>query len=158
MRYRRLKIQEFEALEAQFIQFLAVNSVTGSDWEKIKLQNPQRMNDLLDQFSDVVLSSVIDKVKYLVQIGKNSLMIFNCHTEYLEIVGINTDIEAKFDQYKRLADALEALPNNVKLQTFSHTKTYLKSRDMEIFELLESGCQITDEAIFNQISALNQTN
>ncbi len=157
MRYRRLKIQEFEALEAQFVQFLAVNSVTGPDWEKIKLQNPQRMNDLLDQFSDVVLSSVIDKVKYLVQIGAKSLMIFNCHTEYLEIVGISTDTEAKFDQYERLADALEALPNNVKLQTFSHTKTYLKSRDMEIFELLESGCQITDEAIFNQISALNQT-
>ena len=156
MLYRRLTIYEFEALEAQFIQFLAVNSVTGSDWEKIKLQNPKRMNNLLDQFSDVVLGSVIDRVKYLVQIGKNSLMVFNCNIEHFEIVGITTDTEANFDQYEKLPDALNALPNNVKIQAFSHMKTYLKSRDIEIFELLEGGCQITEEAVFNQISALKE--
>ena len=156
MLYRRLTIQEFEALEAQFIQFLSVNSVTGADWEKMKLQNPNRMNRLLDQFSDVVLGSVIDRVKYLVQIGKNALMVFNCNIEHIDIVGITTDTEANFDQYKKLEEALNALPNNVKIQAFSHIKTYLKSRDVEIFELLESGCQITEEAIFNQVSALKE--
>ena len=156
MRYRRLTVEEFQTLKTQFIQFLAVNSITAPDWEKILHHNPKKMNDVFDEFSDVVMSSVIERAKYLVQVGKNNVMIFNCNTEHIDIVGISTEVEANFDQYELLGEAIKALPDDARVQTFFHTKTYLKSRDMEIFELLESGCQITDEATFQQVSGLAQ--
>lgn len=156
MRYRRLTLEEFQTLKTQFIQYLSVNSITGLDWEKIIKNNPKKMNDMLDEFSDVVMASVVERAKYLVQTGKNNVMIFDCNTEHIDIVGISTEVEANFNQYEFLGEAIKALPDDARIQTFFHTKTYMKSRDTEIFELLESGCQITDEATFQQVCGLAQ--
>jgi len=51
MKYRRLRREELEELEPQFIRFLAAQSIPAQDWSKLKVTDEKRANVLIDQFS-----------------------------------------------------------------------------------------------------------
>jgi hypothetical protein len=154
MKYQRLSLEELSTLEKQFIQFLAVNSVTGADWEKIKKNNPTRTNHLIDEFSDVVFGSVIERTNYLVHTQKQEILSFYCQMDEIEIVGLSVEVDFDFTKFEKLSDAIEALPENAKLNTFSLIKKMTLPRDQEIFQLMKTGCQIADELIFLQLKKL----
>ena len=58
MKYRLLDKEELVEMEAEFIRFLATRSIPGPDWEKMKTAQPQRVNDLLEEFSDLVFEKI----------------------------------------------------------------------------------------------------
>ena len=47
MKYKRLDSSELKALEKEFIHFLASAQITGSDWEKMKLEEEHQKNSFL---------------------------------------------------------------------------------------------------------------
>ena len=59
MKFRRLTNEELQELEKEFVQFLVSNTVTADDWEKIKEDNPERAEGLIEIFSDIVFEKVI---------------------------------------------------------------------------------------------------
>ena len=65
MDFRRLTNNELEELKTEFVRFLVSNTVTGDDWEKIKKENPERAEGLIEIFSDIVFKKIISKVEYL---------------------------------------------------------------------------------------------
>jgi hypothetical protein len=65
VKYRRLRKDELEELEGEFIKFLASNTVTADDWVKTKAETPEKAEDLLDVFSDIVFEKILEKVEYL---------------------------------------------------------------------------------------------
>ncbi|MGZ4035866.1 MAG: DUF6495 family protein, partial [Bacteroidia bacterium] len=52
MKYKRLTREELQALEPEFIHFLAAAQVTGKDWEKMKENKLEVAEELIDAFSD----------------------------------------------------------------------------------------------------------
>ena len=42
MKYRKLELAELELLRDEFVNFLAANTVTSQDWEKIKVESKDR--------------------------------------------------------------------------------------------------------------------
>jgi len=65
MKYRRLSSEELEQLQDNFIRFLAAQSITGMDWTTMKTANPERAEELIEQFSDVVIEKTLHNVEYL---------------------------------------------------------------------------------------------
>ncbi len=62
MTYRRLKNDELAELETAFIRYLALNGIPADDWVKIKKEEPGRMEELIDTFSDVVIHETLTKL------------------------------------------------------------------------------------------------
>jgi hypothetical protein len=54
MKYKRLTTEELKHLEKEFVNFLASAQITGSDWEKMKANEIEKAEELLDVFSDLV--------------------------------------------------------------------------------------------------------
>lgn len=154
MKYRKLTLDELKTLETQFVQFLAVNSITGKDWEKIKSSNTPKVEQLLEEFSDVVLGSVIEKAKYLVNVSAQQLLFFEIQEVGYNIMGISVSTAMDFMQYPTLQNAIEAIPDDARLETFFIQKKYNKAKDLEVFDLMENGCRISDEKTFAEVKLL----
>ncbi len=150
MKYKRLTPEELNNLEKEFISFLAHAQITAQDWEKMKIQENEKANELIDVFSDVVYDKVLKKIEYLEYREAKSLHIYKFTSEEIKLLGIKVKEGSKIDLTK----------NDLNQQDFSavtilkSNKKYQKEREVEIFELLQAGCLITNNALFNTLEKL----
>lgn len=148
-KYRALTTDELSELENEFIEYLVVNGITAEDWKKLKTETPKKAEDILTLFSDVVFESILRKVDFLEKRMTNELMIFQCLKDRMVLVGI-TSSATDFTDQKQLEKAVENPPGNAEVYTTE--KPYHKTREMEVFQMLESGCMITDGKLFKVLS------
>lgn len=145
MKYRRLSDDELKELEQEFKQFLIANAIYDDEWKSINQDNPDKALELVEMFSDMVMEKALKNIKYLEHVSKNSLNAFHCTDKEIELIGVTTNDEKvdfnedTFNKFKH------------KLNIFKTNKPYYKSREEEVFELLETGCSIITEERFNKI-------
>lgn len=152
MRFRRLTKEELKELEKDFISFLASNTVTAPDWEKLKLEDQAGAEDLIDMFSEIVFETSLKKIKYLENCSADSLLLFKCEDQTLSLLGVNSkDNEVDFtkvDFTSKLTDS--------SISTFYTEKSFSKNREEEMFEMLEQGCSIADGKLFESLKHITQ--
>ncbi len=153
MLYRRLTIAELETLTQQFIHFLAANGIAGDDWQRIKNENRPKMEAFLDDFSDMVFQTTIEKTNYLLHTEAKELMVFDMQENHSHLYSFRWTEEAEFSffDFKNLHEAIAAMKKSSHIQTFDLKRTYRQPRDREIFILLESGCSILQQSDFEAI-------
>ncbi|MEL7221363.1 MAG: DUF6495 family protein, partial [Bacteroidota bacterium] len=78
MKFRRLTLEELNELEQDFVQFLVANTVTGPDWERIKTEQPDKAESLIELFSDIVFEKIIKGVRYLEFKTMDDIKTFQC--------------------------------------------------------------------------------
>ncbi|MBL0329888.1 MAG: hypothetical protein IPP64_10845 [Bacteroidetes bacterium] len=154
MKYKRLDSSELKALENEFIHFLASAQITGSDWEKMKLEELSKAEELLDVFSDLVYEKVMNKIEFLEYRDNKSLNLFRFAEDKIVLLGIRVKENSKldlmadgvFDQWKNSdSDAVNLVRSE---------KQYRGEKGVEVFELLQTGCFITDGKLFNLLQQL----
>ena len=157
MKYRRLTDEELKELEKEFVNFLVSNTITADDWVKLKEFDPEKAEVLIELFSDVVLDKVLKKVQYIEHRGERDLIVFNCGKDEIELFGLTVSEELEVDLTNE-ASVISMLLNSEMLdgnvKSFKQTKAYTKEREVEIFEMIQSGCLITDDSIFNTLKGL----
>jgi len=159
MKYRRLSTEELHKLEAEFIRFLAANTITGDDWEKLKSQKTDKAEELLNLFSDIVFDKVLDDLKYLEFKSIADLKIFYCGQEKMVLMGLRVIGESDIDfrtplPAEELINRLNA--SKAKLEVYSAEKAYSKDRKMELFQMMEQGCLIADGKLFEVLRDLKK--
>lgn len=148
MKYRRLRNDELAELETEFVRFLAANSIPAKDWEKIKEHNPQRVNELLDKFSEVVYEKVIANVEFLEFRTPKDIKTFYCEADTIHLLGLSVHGESTLDFTKNPSrdELLEQFQNKAaKLQIYHAKKSYQPDRNTEIFRMMESGALIAKD-------------
>ncbi len=148
-KYKRLSSDELQALEKEFINFLASAQITGQDWEKMKQIEPAKAEELILVFSDVVYDKVLKKIQFLEYRESKTLNIFNCLEDKIVLVGLRVKEHSSMDL---TSSELFAQWNENTMSSVNIIKTeknYEKERGEEVFELLQNGCLITDGKIFN---------
>jgi len=65
MKYRALHKEELEGVKEEFVKFLAANSVTADDWEKLKKEENDKAEKLIDIFSDIFWDKALTKINVL---------------------------------------------------------------------------------------------
>ena len=151
MKYKRLAKEELKALEKEFVNYLSSAQITGQDWEKMKREDTLKAEELIDVFSDMVYEKVLTKIKFLEYRDKKTLNIFCCEEEQITMLGIRVNENSSID-----LTASDVLPtwnksNNDAVSVVKSEKKYVKERGVEVFELLQSGCLISDDKLFNLI-------
>lgn len=160
MKYRRLRKDELEELESEFIRFLASNTITADDWVKIKEETPERAEGLLDVFSDIVYEKILEKVEYLEHKRPRDIRVYKVFDDKIQMMGLFVEGETTLDftQNEAPEQMLVRLGKdggNVKM--FSGEKKFKKTKEMEIFQILEEGALISkDSTLFKTLSSLKQ--
>ena len=158
MKYRRLTQEELAEMETEFIRFLVSNTVTGEDWEKIKSESPEKAEGLIEIFSDIVFEKILKDVHYLEYKTPKDYKTFHFTPEKAFMLGLQITGASDLDFTQN--DSPEMMMDQVKksgaqLQMYSAEKTYKKSREEEIFSLMESGALISkDGAMYKTLEAL----
>lgn len=157
MRYRCLTDQELQSLETEFKHFLVSHGLYAKEWRELNEQAPAKARDLVEIFSDVVFGKVVEKAEYLLHRSPQDLKLFHFAEDQIQMLGLKlqapevdlTDESYQADLGKAIHDAGAA-----RLKLLRGKKSYQKSREEEIFALLEQGCEITDHQLFDRLSAL----
>jgi len=159
MKYRKLNIEELKELEKEFIQFLASNTVTGPDWEKIKTEKPERAEELIEMFSDIVMEKALTNIKYLEHISPKSIKSFWFQKDKVTLVGIDADPneQVDFTQPEGLKRLTEATANSRPLKVYLTDKDFQKSREEEVYTMLQNGCSIIKPEQFKAMHDMYQS-
>ena len=157
-KYRLLTDEELKQLEGVFINFLAANSITASDWEKIKTRDNEKMNSLIEQFSDVVFEKTLANVDLLEKRLANKLLMYKFTDEAIELLGIEVtgDSPINFTDEFNISQ-LSGLftDDDLDISFILGDKPYFENREKEIFDLMESGAMISqNKELFSALEKL----
>jgi cag pathogenicity island protein 24 len=152
MTFRRLNKQELAELEKPFIQFLVAHTITGDDWANIKAHEPERASKLIDFFSDFIFEERLKKVNYIQHQEPRELRLFKCGADKIQLIGVRANAASKID-FTLQADWAKMADNTEGVDMYRAEKTYTRGREREIFELLESGCRISEGRLFDVLEA-----
>lgn len=159
MKYRRLSNEELEQLEENFIRFLAAQSITSTDWTTIKTVDPDRAEDLIGQFSDVVIEKTLHNVEYLEFKEKQDFKTFKFTDGRIIMLGLiaegqtNLDFRSGNDPQEMMQKMKE---DGVNLKIYSAEKEYKNDdRKAEAYRMIENGCLISrDGAMYKTLESL----
>lgn len=154
MRYKRLAKEQLEELHQEFINFLATQSITGDEWDKIKKEKPEVAEAEIDVFCDLVWEGVLGKVEHLEHFSKDQIHLFYLTKEKMHLIAVkvkNKDIDLLTDDgYKWLQKNL--LDDQVSF--FNATKEYSEDKNLDKFKLIEQGAQITKGDLYTYFAKL----
>ncbi|WP_165748969.1 DUF6495 family protein [Cellulophaga sp. Z1A5H] len=148
MKYTRLTKQQLEELHQEFINFLATQSITGEEWEKIKTDTPEVAEEELDVFSDLVWEGVLNKVDFVENISAQQMHLFHLTDKEMKLISVkvmNPEIdlttEIGFNWFKKnwQSDFVEYL---------SASKAYKDDKNADKFELIQKGAVITKGELY----------
>jgi len=154
MKYRRLSKEQFEELHKEFINFLATQSITVSEWKLLKEKKPEVAEAELDVFSDLVWEGVLENVTFLENIAPKHMYLFCVKEKSIALIGLKVSketvdltIEGGFSW---LRDNL--MSNEVEI--FDAEKQIKGDKKLQIFELIEKGAHITKGELFKYFEQL----
>lgn len=152
-KYRSLYKDELLALEKEFVEYLVLNNITSDDWVNIKTTDTTIAEKIIDLFSDVVFEKILRLVKYLDYYSKPSIKTFKCDPDTIHLIGMDTeDNRYDFTTPEGVAYARDYPPDD--LNVYSTSKTYSPNRELEIFKMMSSGCQISKGEIYLSLEKL----
>ena len=108
----------------------------------------------LNIFSDIVWDDVLTKTNYLDHISENYINLFQCNSkEIIRIMVKNSNPSFNFLEEKSFNQFLNK-PLADEFEYFKASKKYSKERNVELFELIEMGAQISKGELFTKIKSL----
>ncbi len=143
MKYTRLTKEQLEELHPEFINFLATQSITASEWEMIKTNRPHVAEEEIDVFSDLVWEGVLQKVEYLENISAQHMHLFHLTDKEMKLISIkvrNPEIDLTtsegFGWFKKnwQSDCVDYLVAS---------KAYSEDPNADKFQLIQEGGVIT---------------
>ena len=160
MKYRRLNPDELHELEQPFIRYLAANSITAGDWEKIKTDTPEQAERYIDFFSDLVFDKVLKGLEYLEYKTPHDIKTFHCLPDRIVMLGLKVDGRTPLD-FTRNQSPQEMLQmvqgSGAALQLYRGEKAYQQEREQELFEMMENGARISrDGALYKTLEQLKK--
>lgn len=132
----------------EFINFLATQSITATEWETLKNTRPQVVEEELDVFSDLVWEGVLGKVNYLENISRQQMHLFHLADKEMKLISVkilNPDIDLNtsigFNWFKKnwQSDFVEYL---------QASKSFTEDKNLDKFKLIQEGAVITKGELY----------
>ncbi|NMM49999.1 DUF6495 family protein [Marinigracilibium pacificum] len=148
-KYRKLTKTELENLKDEFIEFLSVQTITGEEWKTIKEEEPEKADEIIAWFSEVMYEQWMRRVNFAVKVDPKSITAFRFTASNMVLISIqSTNGNIDLTQTPLAQIDNEALKS---MEVYTSTKKYTKSREEEIFDLVEKGCLPDDGKYFKTL-------
>jgi hypothetical protein len=154
MKFKILSKDDLSHLEEELKHFLIANGVSNEEWISMNENNPDKAIDLVELFSDVVYQKVFEQLKFVEHQSTSALLVFKCDKEEIQLIGINVKpgMEGDLSTPDNIQNTMTKHQDS--LEIFRSTKPYTKEREIEVFEMVESGCVNSHEAFWMQLEKL----
>lgn len=154
MNYKRLTKEQFEALHAEFANFLASQSIDKKEWDQIKALKPEVAEQELDVFSDLIWEGVLTNAQFLEHFSRNHIFLFHCQEKVIKSMVLKSlDPEIDFMQ----KEGLQWLGDNLftdAVEIHLGTKEYGEERNKALFQLITEGAILSDGQLYMQINGI----
>lgn len=154
MKYQRLSKEQLEELHPEFINFLATQSITGEEWNYIKINTPNIAEEEIDVFSDLVWEGALSKAKYLEYISKDQIHLFNLLDSKMKLIAIKVN---KQDVDITTSEGYDWLRNNLlndEVVFYNSSKEYSEDKNLDKFKLIQQGANITKGDLYHYFDKL----
>ncbi len=158
MKYRKLLLEELEAVKDEFVKFLATNSIAAGDWENLKLGNDPKVDDLIEVFSEIFWDKSLSNIKCVEFRNPDHLMVFDFGEKQAEMLELRvpTDSGVDLSNPEHLRNLAEG---KIKFETgapemYTAVKSDIKDRNLELFELIEKGARPCPESFYYGLKAM----
>lgn len=154
MKYTRLTKEQFEELHPEFINFLATQSIDKSEWDKIKIEQPEIAEQELDVFSDLIWEGVLNRAEFLEHFSKNHIFLFQCFDNHIKSIVLKTQ-DASINFLTK--EGLQWLSDHMFTDTIEMKigkKEFTEDRNQSLFELIQQGAFLSGGELFKQINSI----
>ena len=110
---------------------------------------------ILAKYSEQTFEKVMKTVHYLERKTISTLELVSCVNE--EMVSILVELPAKSNINFLKGDFLQTIRNMSHFRSTQISSKYLKSREKDIFTLIESGYKVVNNRLYNYIESLRKT-
>lgn len=153
MKYARLTKEQFEELHQEFINFLASQTITASEWEELKKNKPEVAELELDVFSDLIWEGVLNQAKYLEHISPQSIHLFALNDDKMHLIGIKVKSDVDLSTTEGFNWLRENLMDD-RVEFVQAQKAYSEERNLDKFTLIQQGANITKGELYNYMYKL----
>lgn len=151
-KYRALTHGELEALRDEFVKYLVANGIPAAEWERIKVEDLDAAQRIIDLFSDVVMEGVLRKTSYLEHYSKQRVLAFYFEDTSATVISMESKaLDADFTDSDYIQYATEQPPSDLLISR--QTKTYTKTRSEEVWDLLQQGCTVSMGGLYLALKA-----
>lgn len=154
MKYRRLSKEQFEELHKEFINFLATQSITVSEWKLLNENKPEVAEAEIDVFSDLVWEGVLENVTFLENIAPKHMYLFCVKEKSIALIGLKVSKETVDLTIEGGFSWLRDNLMSSKVEIFDAEKQINGDKKLQIFELIEKGAHITKGELFKYFEQL----
>ena len=157
MKYKRLTKEQFEALHAEFANFLASQSIDKKEWDEIKINKPTVAEQELDVFSDLIWEGVLNNAQFLEHFSKNYIFLFHCQEKFIQSIVLKSFVP---DIDFMTAEGLKWLGDNMftdNMEIHMGKKNYDEERNIAIFNLIKEGAILSDGQLYIQVNSIIQS-
>ena len=148
-KYRLLTDEELNSFEKEFVQYLVVNGIDADSWEKLKVDEVDKANEIIDLFSDVIFENLMRKTKHILRLQGQFIFSFFYDEEQanLLIAEYGGKEQIGFKDLEELKNFVEE--NQTLFSVSLQTKSYEGARELEVFKLLDNGCLVDRIGIYD---------
>lgn len=154
MKYTRLTSEQFQELHEEFAIFLAVQGLDKPAWDVLKSENSEKVESLLDQFSDVVWQQTLEKAVYLEHISEKHLFMFKADDACIHLIHLRIDAP---EVSLLTTEGWQWLQNewaSSAVHFRKGSKSWTNSREEALFELIQQGAVLSDGARYTTFEPL----
>lgn len=146
-KYRNLTTEELKTFEKEFVEYLIVNGIVAEDWERIKVEETDKAEKIIDLFSDVIFEGVMRKVAFMEIRTKGYVQAIQCLQDKMIMVVLTANDESI--DLSNFNGNVTYTAEQVSLH--QGEKKYDKQREIELFDLTEKGYQISEGSLFKSL-------
>ena len=143
--------------ESEFTNFLATQVIDRAEWDKIKTEKPEVVEQELDVFSDLIWEGVLTNANYLEHFSKNHIFLFHCQEKFIQSIVLKA-LGSEVDFMQK--EGLQWLSDNIFTDTVEihlGKKEYQDERNQAIFDLIKEGAILSDGQLYLQINGVIQS-
>jgi hypothetical protein len=152
MRFRRLSSDELFALEMEFKQFLVVHEQYDEEWRILAENNPEKAEQFIELFSDLVLERVYNQVSFLVHFSKGMVSFFDMTNDPLKAYHIKCSSDLSLQNETQLETLIST--HFKELQFYVGEKKLMREKADEVFELIRKGSEVCEDIYFKKYAVL----
>jgi hypothetical protein len=149
--YRLLTLEELTELEKEFVEYLVLNGITAEDWVKMKTKDKEGAERIIELFSDVVFEGIMRNVIFLEYRAGNFIHAFQCLADKLVLVAMESEDDSAVNFLDPAFIEASTINPPDKLIIRTTSKPYSKTRERELFDMIQAGCTISDGGLFKAL-------
>ena len=154
MKYTRLTKEQFEELHTEFTNFLASQQIDKEEWERIKAEKPNVMEEELDVFSDLIWEGALKKAKYMEHYSATHIFLFRFDEEKIDTIvvkGLNSGVDfMTVEGLRWLSDSV--FTDEVEIKYGG--RPFVSDRNSEVFEIIRQGAILSDGELYEQFKEM----